>query len=462
MNRFDDTIAAIATAPGQSGIAIVRISGPESVSVAERIFVHRAEIETKLSKLPSHRAVLGHIIDSDQRVIDEVLILVMRAPKSFTREDIVEIQCHGGGVTARRILRLVLLNGARQANPGEFTQRAFLNGRLDLTQAEAILDLIHAQTERAAASAVEQLEGGLTRTMQPIYEACIALAADIEASLDFPEDEIPPRDPASIRRELSRIERSVSDLLKTFTEGRLLREGAMAVICGAPNTGKSTLLNTLLEHDRAIVSDIPGTTRDSIEETIALDGFPLRLVDTAGLREAGCSIEEEGIRRTRHLISRADIVLHLLDATRPIREILQEIRDTQILDTHLFIVNKCDLVRESALEKLPEWVWRMSLKTGAGVESLRATLREHIERGIDMRQDQHATISERHHTLLTRAQNAIEKALALSNTVSGRQDPSVEWSIHLRDAGEALGEILGRTYSDEILNAIFSRFCIGK
>jgi tRNA modification GTPase len=476
MNRSDDTIAAIATAPGRSGIAVVRISGPESVSIANKIFSNNAEIFNNLNEIPSHRAIFGKVVDSSQQIVDEALLLVMRAPNSFTREDVVEIQCHGGRISAQRILRLALQNGARPAGPGEFSQRAFINGRLDLTQAEAILDLIHAQTERAAAAAVDQLEGGLSRKVQPVYDACITLAAQIEAGLDFPEDELSSLDSAGIERELQSIRDAVNELLSTFAEGRLLRDGAMAVICGEPNTGKSTLLNTLLQQDRAIVSDIPGTTRDSIEEPFNLDGFPLRLVDTAGLRQTGCAIEEQGIRRTNQLLDRADLVIHLIDATRPI----EEIRDAQnnvrpygtpkdrpdpsskFQTTRLLVANKCDLIDAETRSALPEGILQMSLKTGEGVDALRGLLRDNIERGIEMSADSHATVSERHRGLLASARSEMETSLQISKHASPARDPSVELSVHVRAASQSLGEILGRECSDEILDAIFSQFCIGK
>lgn len=457
MTTFEDTIAAIATAPGEGGVAIVRISGPNSLNIADDLF---RCARPKPSSRPSHVILHGHVRDSSGD-LDEALLLIMRSPQSYTAEDVIEIQCHGGSLAARRILRRVVDAGARLAEPGEFTKRAFLNGRMDLVQAEAVLDIVRARSERAAAAALDQLEGKLSERINALYDQLMSVTADIEATLDFPEDELPATTIAEILARLAAAEKSAADLLSTWDEGHLLRAGALVVIAGKPNVGKSTLLNGLLGRPRAIVSHLPGTTRDTIEEGLVIDGIPIRLVDTAGLRDAESEVEQEGIRRTIAHIEKADLHLYVLDASRRLAH-----DDTAQLGklspaTCVVVLNKVDLgtaVKPADLNVLT--CVQTCLVRGTGVEDVRDAIRAKLESNIDVSAPPHAVISERHRQLLRNAQQDINMAIGLL-----KADPEEAAAIaasHLRSALEAVGSITGRVYQEELLANIFSRFCIGK
>ncbi len=456
--RFnDDTIAAIATAPGQGGVAVVRISGDDSLAIADSIVRCSGPLP---SQRESPALVHGFLVDNGEDV-DEVILLVMRAPKSYTKEDVVEIQCHGGAIVSRRILRIALANGARLADPGEFTARAFLNGRLDLIQAEAVADLINAQSERAASAAIDQLKGGLSDKMQVIYEALIAVVSDIEATLDFSEDEIPPVTDSNCISRLRHICEQMENLIATFGEGRLLRDGASVVISGAPNVGKSTLLNKLLRTERAIVSTIPGTTRDSIEEHIVLDGFPVTLIDTAGLRATDCEIEGAGIKRSIDLIREADLHIYMVDSS-----IGCSPEDLKHLAKHdsnriILVMNKIDLVNGyiepdlAGIEIVP-----MSLTCERGLEELRAAITAKIEADVSLASGPHSAISERHYRSLTKAREDLNYSISVYETgTDGRQ---VLAAMHIRESAESIGNLLGRTYHTDLLDSVFSKFCIGK
>lgn len=457
MNTSDDTIAAIATAPGEAGISVVRVSGPDSLRVADSVFRGAAP---RPSERSSHVVIHGHVTDASGNV-DEVLLVIMRGPHSYTGEDVVEIQGHGGSVVARRVLRRVLDAGARPAEPGEFTKRAFLNGRMDLVQAEAVLDLVRARSDRAAAAAVEQLEGGLSRKFNDAYDKLMSVAADLEATLDFPEDELPAATMPDLMTRLGEIERDVKALLATWDEGHLLRNGAIAVISGRPNVGKSTLLNALLGQSRAIVSPIPGTTRDTIEEGLVLDGIPLRLVDTAGLREAECEVEQEGVRRTRAHMEKADIHLYVVDASQPLTK--EDREQFGALDSQhcVVILNKCDLGQAVRAGDVPKFTSvSASLIRGHGLEEIRKAMAAKLEAGIDLAVPPHAVISERHRRLLMESQQELRRAGDM--LTSGADDQVVPAADALRGALERIGLITGKSYEEELLTSIFSRFCIGK
>ncbi|NCC50703.1 MAG: tRNA uridine-5-carboxymethylaminomethyl(34) synthesis GTPase MnmE [Spartobacteria bacterium] len=457
MNTGEDTIAAIATSLGEAGIAIVRISGPEAFRIADAVFSCRG---AKPSARPAQSFVYGYVVDGEV-VIDEALLLVMRAPRTYTCEDMVEIQGHGGPVQARRVLRRVLAEGARLAEPGEFTRRAFLNGRIDLVQAEAVLDLIHSRSERAAQAALEQLEGTLSSEFNALYDRLLSISADIEASLDFVEEDIPLLVLEEQSVKLAEVRDSIQRLLCSWDEGHLLRDGILAVISGSPNVGKSTLLNALLGADRAIVSHVPGTTRDTIEEMIVLDGIPVRLVDTAGLRDTGCEIEQQGIQRTQREMLRADLHLCVIDASSPLDEAAHRQIERLNPANSLVVLNKMDNVtREIPEIPDPLSVVTATLKDGIGVGEIRNAMRQLIERGIDMQTRPHALISERHRELLTRTINDINEADALMK--QKREDLIVPTADYLRSALHTLGQATGRVYGDELLNTIFSRFCVGK
>jgi len=453
-----DTIAAIATAPGEAGIAIIRISGPDTYAIADAIFCGRGE---KPSRRHPFSFAYGSICDAEKHRIDDVLMLFMRAPRSYTGEDQVEIHGHGGTISCQRILRRVIEAGARLADPGEFTQRAFLNGRMDLVQAEAVLDLIKARSERAAKAALDQLSGSISLSLKTIYDDTLAAHADLEVTMDFPEDELPEAVVEDILRRLKEIRCRVDALLATWSDGRLLREGALIVIAGRPNVGKSTLMNVLLGHDRAIVSSTPGTTRDTIEEGYVLNGIPLRLVDTAGLRDTDCDIEREGIRRSHHHLEKADGTLYLVDAASGLSPEDQQHIDRLSPEKSIVIWNKMDIAgQKPALNRSGMRELHISLKDPAAVETVRTALVELLHVGFRQGADQKAVISERHRGILAEFQRQLDQATSL---VSTRRDDQVPLaSAHLRDGLEALGTATGRVYQQELLNAIFSRFCIGK
>lgn len=457
MQTITDTIAAIATAPGEGGISVIRISGPQALRVADAVF-------RCCPPRPSQRAPFtfspGHVVEADGSVIDEALVLVFHAPRSFTREDVVELQGHGGPAVTRRVLQRVLQAGARPADPGEFTRRAFLNGRLDLVQAEAVLDLIRARTDRAAAAAVDQLRGGLTRQLSSLFDQLLLLAANLEATLDFSDQELPGSILDDLATRVATQEKGLSDLLATWNEGHLLRDGATVVIAGRPNVGKSTLLNALLGRARAIVSDQPGTTRDTIEEGLVLQGIALNMVDTAGLRETTCAIEQEGIRRTEDHLSRADLFIYVIDASLPVDR--EDVERILTLDParSLIIANKQDLAT-SPTPTLPSGytVIPTSLSVGTGLDIVKASIARMLDSGAAPI-IQRATISERHRLLIKTATDRVREA---RNQLGGQDQGDASLAAQcLRESVAALGEVLGREYHEALLDSIFSRFCIGK
>ncbi|MEI8242535.1 MAG: tRNA uridine-5-carboxymethylaminomethyl(34) synthesis GTPase MnmE [bacterium] len=469
-----DTIAAIATAEGAAGVAMVRISGAESWQVAERVVRCKG---LRLADRGSGRFLHGYFVNpADGAIIDDGIVLLFRAPASFTGEDVVELQGHGGVALPRAVLRAVLSAGARLAEPGEFTRRAFLSGRLDLTQAEAVMDLVHARSERAALAARAQLAGLLGQEIDSLYRRLTALCADVEAQLDFEAGDLPARvlDEAAAR--LDQVITDVRRLLATSREGRLLRSGALVVIGGCPNAGKSSLLNALLGENRAIVSSTAGTTRDTIEEGVVLDGIPLRLVDTAGLRETTAHVEQEGVVRARQALEQADLVIYLIDASRPLAE--QTTGFARNTAQILLVMNKMDLpvvVQEGEIMQawqgvehgigsqaagehdLPPDVLKLSLKTGAGLPELKQALIEQL--GVERQAPVHALVTERHRSELVRAEQAMLQGRAL---LADDEAHLVLVAGELRKATEALGRINGRCYTFDLLDQIFSRFCLGK
>lgn len=455
----DDTIAAIATAHGEGSISIVRLSGPQSLAVTERIA--RCPAPT-LSARPTHTIVHGFVTDQG-RDIDEVLILIMRSPHTFTGEDVVEIQGHGGPVSARRVLSCALKAGARAAEPGEFTRRAFLNGRLDLVQAEAVLDLVRSSSDRAAEAALRQLEGQLSKVLEIIYADLIGAAADLAAALDFPEEEFHPQIQENAIRVLARARTNMDHLLKTWNEGRILRNGALIVIAGMTNVGKSTLLNTLLNYDRAIVSPIHGTTRDFIEEPFCLNGVPVRLVDTAGLRESCCELEQEGMRRSFEQVAKADLQIYVIDASRPLSDEEAAGLRSKDRDKCIVVLNKADLGLRIHPGDIPGHdVVATSLVAGSGLAALRELMGRKVERCMSGEWESagHATIAERHRKLLQNAANEVDAAM--DKLASGVEDGQFIASEAVRAAAEQVAEVLGKQYTDSLLDGIFSRFCIGK
>ncbi len=455
-----ETIAAIATAPGPAGIAVVRLSGPDSLTLADRLVRTRGPA---LSARPGGSFLYGTCVDGAGAALDEVIALVYRRPHSNTREDAVELQCHGGRAAAHRILRAALEAGARPAEPGEFTRRAFLNGRLDLVQAEAAADLIRAASDRAAAAAVEQLQGRISNSITLAYQALTAAAADLAATLDFDADELPPDALDAIGTHLQQARREISTLLATWQDGRLLREGARVVISGPPNVGKSSLFNAIMGSDRAIVTEVPGTTRDTIEETLLLHGVPVHLTDTAGLRDTACTIERQGIGRAQASIRQADLILHVITPEQPVEPSTPPV-DGSTPARRLLVLNKADLLpaasspaqsSERRTHSPDAEPIHCSALTGFGIETLRQAIADKL--GVtDV--PAHAAISERHRVLLQTAADLIEQAGPLL------PDPAmhVPAAELLRGAMHHLGLVLGRSYTEDLLDQVFSRFCIGK
>ncbi len=451
----DDTIAAIATPLGEGGLAVVRVSGPEALSVADRVF-RAAGSQAAPSRAPSHSILYGRI-HREGRVIDEVLLAVLRAPRTFTRQDTVEISCHGGVFVARQILDAILAAGARPALPGEFTRRAFLSGRIDLTQAEAVADLIGARTELALAAANEQLAGALSRRVHAVRDELMNVLAHVEAHIDFPDEDIAPDTRDTIVRKLDLARARIEELLATAREGQVLRRGVRVAIIGRPNSGKSSLLNQLLSRDRAIVSPIAGTTRDTIEETANVRGIPVVFVDTAGLRDPGDVIEEEGIRRTRGAAAAAELLLHVLDGSEPLTPLDREYLEQFRARPRILVRNKSDLPARLDLEAGLESI-AVSCATGDGIERLKDALFERVAGGLVGAGTEQVLINARHEDALRRARGAVIRTV---EGLSGGHPLELAAS-DLRIAVHAVGEIVGRTATEDLLDAIFSQFCIGK
>jgi tRNA modification GTPase len=468
---LDDTIAAIATPLGEGGLAVVRLSGPQALAVADQCFVPVGKSSLKPSEAPSHTVQYGRIERRGQPV-DEVLAAILRAPRTFTREDVVEISCHGGLLPAKLVLDVLLENGARLAEPGEFTKRAFLNGRIDLAQAEAVADLIHSRTELALAAAHEQLAGKLSQRINQLRDDLVKTLAHVEAHIDFPDEDIAPDTKEQLLKRLQTGVEFMDELLRTAHEGQILRRGIRTAIIGRPNAGKSSLLNQLLGHDRAIVSTIPGTTRDTIEETANIRGVPVVFIDTAGLREAGDEIEAEGIRRSRESLAKAELILHVLDASEPLtegdRKYLAEFEGKK----RILVLNKTDLPRRlvmcsgtlasagdlSGKPQFAATTIEVSCLTGAGLEALKDAIKQSVWSGEIKAEMLQVMINSRHQEALKRAREAIGRAAGAL-----REDLSLELvALDLRVGVDAVGEIVGKTSTEDLLDSIFSQFCIGK
>jgi tRNA modification GTPase len=443
----EDTIAAISTPPGEGGIAVIRISGEESVAVANKIF------SGDVSKIASHTAHYGHITS-----IDTVLLLVMRSPRSYTGEDVVEINCHGGSLISRKVLETVLEAGARAALPGEFTFRAFINGKLDLAQAEAVQELIAAKNEIAVMSASGQLQGALSQKVMSFQKEMTGIAAMIEAWVDFPEEDLEFADVKQVCFSLEKVSKSIKELIKTFHDGRLLHEGLSLCLIGSTNVGKSSLMNALLGKDRAIVTEQPGTTRDILEDSLLLGGLNFKLVDTAGLRDSSCEIEKEGIRRSKKAMKQADLILFVLDCALGINEKEKEILSGLPSNKTIVVWNKQDLSRG---ETPP-----LSVKNEVKVSALKKTGLEELKKSIDNvvwdkgppDKGEVLITSLRHKEALEEAVDSCEKVIeGLKNKIS----PEFV-SFDMRQTLTSLGRILGTDVTEDILSAIFSKFCIGK
>ncbi len=456
--NLNDTIAAIATPIGESGIGIVRISGKDAPSIADKIFISKDN--KKPSSFKTYTTHYGWVSDK-AKIIDEVILTVMRAPKSYTKEDIVEINCHGGIVALRRVLDLVLENGCRLAEPGEFTQRAFLNGRIDLAQAEAVLDIIRAKTDSALKIGVEQLKGNLSFQINKIRNSLVNILSLLEANIDFPEEEIDAANLKQIRERLQKLDKELKDILGVSRQGRILREGIQVVICGKPNVGKSSLLNALLKQERSIVTPVAGTTRDTIEEIIDIKGIPVRIVDTAGIIEPRDLVEKKAVSRAKKYMNLADLVILLFDGSKKLTKedkiLIKKLKRKAILA----VINKVDLRQKidknKILKKFPR-VIEISAKKLRNISLLEDAIVNLVYAGKISALESALVSNVRHIEKIRQAQKLIAQAInSLDNNFSGEfiaQD--------IKDALGYLDDILGKRFSEGLLNKIFSEFCIGK
>jgi len=451
-----ETIVAPATAMGEGGVGIIRLSG----NAAERTLSRLFRPTRPVSRFKSHRLYHGRIYDNDQVFLDEVMAVVMRQPHSYTREDVVEIHCHGGTMVLRRILDLLVDSGLRLARPGEFTLRAFLNGRIDLAEAEGVIDLIRARSESACSVALQQMEGGLSRAIYRFRDGIMNLLAEIEAQVDFPDEDLDFQDQGRILQAGQVLMAEMDALLATFDSGRVLREGLSILILGRPNVGKSSLLNALLGESRAIVTTVPGTTRDTLEESFVLGGIPLRIVDTAGVRITDDPVEAEGVRRARARIPSADLILLVVDGSLALTEEDHGVLSACYGRNLLLVVNKGDLEQTPLTDDfaaLPQV--RLSAHTGEGLELLRDTVVSRFLCNSSGEGRESILLSDRRHReALVRARGALGNFSAAVE----RQAPGELLSVDLREALQSLGEITGETTPEAILEMIFSKFCIGK
>lgn len=455
-----DTIAAISTPMGEGAIAIVRISGPEAVKAANQIFKGK-----NIEEVESHTIHYGFIVDPEtNEKVEEVMLSVLRAPRTFTREDIVEINCHGGLVSVNRVLQLVLNQGVRLAEPGEFTKRAFLNGRIDLSQAEAVMDLIRAKTDRAMNVAIGQMEGRLSKLVRQLRQTILETLAHVEVNIDYPEyDDVEEMTHRLLLEKATEIKAEIAKLLETSKQGKILRDGISTVIIGRPNVGKSSLLNSLVHENKAIVTDIPGTTRDVIEEYVNVRGVPLRLVDTAGIRETEDIVERIGVERSRQVLKEADLILLVLNNAEPLtaedRKLFEAVRGMDVI----VLVNKMDLERKIDIDEVKKLadnypVISTSLKEESGVDQLEEAISGLFFTGKLESGDMTYVSNTRHIALLNQAQKAIDDVL--SGIDAGVPIDLIQ--IDFTRTWEILGEIIGDTVHESLINQLFSQFCLGK
>jgi len=460
-----DTICAISTPPGVSGIGIVRLSGPKTYKIIEKIFtpgkITGKRKKIKIEKIPSHTVHYGHIIENG-RIIDEVLLTIMKAPKSYTREDMAEIGCHGGIIPLKEVLNLCIKMGARLASPGEFTMRAFLNGRIDLSQAESVLEIINSQTEKGLEIALSKLEGNFSKKLNQIREKVINILVNFEATIDFPEEEDTERIEIECEGKIREILKEVEDILSSARRGKLLFEGVKAAIVGRTNVGKSSLLNKLIEEERAIVSEIPGTTRDIIQEVINIKGIPVKIIDTAGIRKTKGKIEKMGVEKAIEWMKKAEINIVVIDGSQKLKKDDEKLLENINGKEYIIAVNKIDLPLKVNIEHLKkdfdiEKIVMVSAKNGNGIEELKEKIFKIIEKG-KRKSDGEIYLNLREENLIRKLKKALNDCL-----VSIKNNLTPEITVEcLREAINEIDYLTGRKYNDEILEKIFSNFCIGK
>lgn len=456
-----DTITSISTPMGEGAIGIVRLSGPQAIEIGDKLYKGKY----KLAEVDSHTINYGHIVDPEtNEVVEEVMISVLRAPKTFTREDIIEINCHGGILTINRVLELTMTHGARMAEPGEYSKRAFLNGRIDLSQAEAVMDFIRSKTDRASKVAMNQIEGRLSDLIKRQRQSILEILAQVEVNIDYPEyDDVEDATTEFLLEQSKNIKAEIDKLLETGAQGKIMREGLSTVIVGKPNVGKSSMLNNLIQDNKAIVTEVAGTTRDVLEEYVNVRGVPLRLVDTAGIRDTEDIVEKIGVERSRKALSQADLILFVLNYNEPLTKedrILFEVIENEDV---IVIVNKTDLVQQLNIEEVQEMIGnkpliQTSMLKQEGIDELEIQIRDLFFGGDVQNQDMTYVSNSRHIALLKQARHAIQDAIDAAE--SGVPMDMVQ--IDLTRTWEILGEIIGESASDELINQLFSQFCLGK
>ncbi|MBF7018210.1 tRNA uridine-5-carboxymethylaminomethyl(34) synthesis GTPase MnmE [Staphylococcus durrellii] len=456
-----DTIASISTPMGEGAIGIVRLSGVHAIEIADKLYSGKQ----KLAEVQTHTINYGHIIDPEtNEVIEEVMVSVLRAPKTFTRENIIEINCHGGILTINRVLELTMTHGARMAEPGEFTKRAFLNGRIDLSQAEAVMDFIRSKTDRASKVAMNQIEGRLSDMIKRQRQSILEILAQVEVNIDYPEyDDVEDATTEFLLKQAQQIKGEINKLLDTGTQGKIMREGLSTVIVGKPNVGKSSMLNNLIQDNKAIVTEVAGTTRDTLEEYVNVRGVPLRLVDTAGIRDTEDIVERIGVERSRKALSEADLILFVLNYNEPLTHEDKQLYEVIKNEDAIVIINKMDLEQNLDLGEVHEMIGETplietSMLKQEGIDELEIQIRDLFFGGDVQNQDMTYVSNSRHISLLKQARNAIQDAIDAAE--SGVPMDMVQ--IDLTRTWEILGEIIGESASDELIDQLFSQFCLGK
>ena len=456
-----DTITSISTPMGEGAIGIVRLSGPQAIEIGDILYKGKK----KLSEVETHTINYGHIIDPEtNETVEEVMVSVLRAPKTFTREDIIEINCHGGILTINRILELTMTYGARTAEPGEYTKRAFLNGRIDLSQAEAVMDFIRSKTDRASKVAMNQIEGRLSDLIKKQRQSILEILAQVEVNIDYPEyDDVEDATTDFLLEQSKRIKEEINQLLETGAQGKIMREGLSTVIVGRPNVGKSSMLNNLIQDNKAIVTEVAGTTRDVLEEYVNVRGVPLRLVDTAGIRDTEDIVEKIGVERSRKALSEADLILFVLNNNEPLTEDDQTLFEVIKNEDVIVIINKTDLEQRLDVSELREMIGDMpliqtSMLKQEGIDELEIQIKDLFFGGEVQNQDMTYVSNSRHISLLKQARQSIQDAIDAAE--SGIPMDMVQ--IDLTRTWEILGEIIGESASDELIDQLFSQFCLGK
>ncbi|HCX3047383.1 TPA: tRNA uridine-5-carboxymethylaminomethyl(34) synthesis GTPase MnmE [Staphylococcus aureus] len=456
-----DTITSISTPMGEGAIGIVRLSGPQAVEIADKLYKGKH----LLNDVPSHTINYGHIIDPESKeVVEEVMVSVLRAPKTFTREDIIEINCHGGILTINRVLELTMTYGARMAEPGEFTKRAFLNGRIDLSQAEAVMDFIRSKTDRASKVAMNQIEGRLSDLIKKQRQSILEVLAQVEVNIDYPEyDDVEDATTEFLLEQSKEIKQEINRLLDTGAQGKIMREGLSTVIVGKPNVGKSSMLNNLIQDNKAIVTEVAGTTRDVLEEYVNVRGVPLRLVDTAGIRETEDIVEKIGVERSRKALSQADLILFVLNNNEALTQEDYTLYEVVKNEDVIVIVNKMDLEQNIDINEVKDMIGdtpliQTSMLKQEGIDELEIQIRDLFFGGEVQNQDMTYVSNSRHISLLKQARQTIQDAIDAAE--SGVPMDMVQ--IDLTRTWEILGEIIGETASDELIDQLFSQFCLGK